>query len=118
MLKQIEKLALITWESLQDEYPALVGVKCPTIRFNNRLTRTAGWFLYDIDVIELGAKFMLKYRAEMLGVILPHELAHAADFAIHGIPEHHRDFHRDSWGEIMNTLGIPANVFHSLDIYK
>jgi predicted SprT family Zn-dependent metalloprotease len=51
----------------------------------------------------------------MFTIILPHEIAHQADFDLFGESEKFCG-HGVKWAEIMLQLGLPANKYHDLKI--
>ena len=103
------------WEEYCEIFPRLVKFAPPKIVLNNRLTRTAGRNFQQDNVIELAAKFFIKNKAEMLGTILVHEIAHQIDFDLYGLSEKNCG-HGKKWCEVMVKLGLPANKYHSLTI--
>ena len=51
----------------------------------------------------------------MFAVILPHEMAHQADFNLFGDSEKNCG-HGRKWCEIMVRYGLPANKYHSMEL--
>lgn len=117
--KLLEKADHVWWR-LQTLYPDLRRYKTPTITLNGRFTRTAGIAYQEDQLIQLATKFLLhspKYRQIMYNEILPHELAHIADYLLFGYcPE--KCGHGTKWAEIMVQLGLKPNKFHSMDLTK
>jgi predicted SprT family Zn-dependent metalloprotease len=103
------------WEGYCEIFPRLVRYNPPKIVLNNRLTKTAGRCFQELNVIDLGAKFFPKNKAEMLRTILVHEIAHQIDFNLYGISEK-KCGHGKKWCEIMVQLGLEPNKYHSLTI--
>ena len=103
------------WDGYCEIFPRLVRYNPPKIILNNRLTRTAGRCFQTENMIDLGAKFFVKNKAEMLRTILVHEIAHQIDFNLYGESEL-KCGHGKKWCEVMVKLGLPANKFHSLTI--
>lgn len=103
------------WDEYCEIFPKLVKCDVPRIVLNNRFTRTAGCCYQDQNIIHLGTKFFAKNNAEMLAVILPHEMAHQIDFNLYGISEK-KCGHGKMWQKIMVQLGLPADRYHSLVI--
>ena len=103
------------WLALMESYPKLVRFDAPKIVLCNRLTRTAGKCYQEENRIHLGNKFFLNNHRAMMLEILPHEIAHQADFNIFGLSEKNCG-HGKKWCEIMVKLGLPANRYHSLTI--
>jgi predicted SprT family Zn-dependent metalloprotease len=103
------------WDTLCELYPALVKFDVPKIKLCNRKTVTAGC-CYQLDsIIDLAFKFFDKFEDRMILEILPHELAHQADYNLFGQSEK-KCGHGKKWCEIMVKLGLPANKYHYLKI--
>lgn len=120
MLTRAQKTANIWWREASKHWPInLAGKPCPTIQFNNRYTRAAGYAYGETNTIELGFKFFLhpEHRLTMFKVIIPHEVAHIVDFVIHG-EMHHSQFHGENWQRIMRKLGQLPNEYHFMDIVE
>ena len=103
------------WFALMESYPELVRFDAPKIVLCNRLTRTAGKCYQEENRIHLGNKFFQRNHNAMMLEILPHEIAHQADFNIFGLSEK-KCGHGKKWCAIMVKLGLPANKYHSLEI--
>lgn len=114
-LHTIETVTDNIWLALIESYPKLVRFDAPKIVLCNRLTRTAGKCYQEENRIHLGNKFFQRNHNAMMLEILPHEIAHQADFNIFGLSEKNCG-HGKKWCEIMVKLGLPANKFHSLTI--
>jgi len=111
----IEKTTDSIWSALAESYPKLVRFDAPKIVLCNRLTRTAGKNYQTENRIHIANKFFVRNYTEMFSVILPHEIAHQADFNLFGLSEKNCG-HGKKWCEIMVKLGLPANKYHSLTI--
>ena len=111
----VDQITDRTWDALCESYPKLVRYNPPKIILCNRLTRTAGKSYQEENRIHLANKFFAKHGANMRLVILPHEIAHQADFNLFGLSEKNCG-HGKKWCEIMVKLGLPANKYHSLTI--
>jgi len=111
----IEKTTDAIWSALAESYPKLVRFDAPKIILNNRLRVTAGRCWQAENRIDLATKFFARNSAEMFRVILPHEIAHSADYVLFGESEK-KCGHGKKWCEIMVELGLPANKYHSLEI--
>ena len=111
----IEKTTDSIWSALAESYPKLVRYDAPKIVLCNRLTRTAGKNYQTENRIHIANKFFVRNYTEMFSVILPHEIAHQADFNLFGLSEKNCG-HGKKWCEIMVKLGLPANKYHSLTI--
>jgi predicted SprT family Zn-dependent metalloprotease len=111
----IDHLTEGTWSDLCEMYPRLVRFNPPKIILCNRLTRTAGKCYQHENRIHLGAKFFAKHSANMRLVILPHEIAHQADFNLFGESEK-KCGHGRRWQEIMLQLDLAPNPYHSMEI--
>ena len=112
---KIEKATDSLWADLGKSYPKLVRFNSPKIVLCNRLTRTAGKNYQTENRIHLANKFFANNHSEMFSIILPHEIAHQADFNIFGVSEKNCG-HGKKWAEIMVKLGLPANKYHSLKL--
>lgn len=111
----LEKVTDHLWGELCESYPKLVRYNPPKIVLNNRLWRTAGRCWQIENQIDLATKFFARNSVEMFRVILPHEIAHSADFILFGESEK-RCGHGKNWCKIMEKLGLPADKYHSLEI--
>ena len=111
----IEKETDKLWDSLSESYPKLVRFNPPTIVLCNRLTKTAGKNYQTENRIHIANKFFARNTSKMFTVILPHEIAHQADFDLFGESEKFCG-HGVKWAEIMLQLGLPANKYHDLKI--
>ena len=112
------KIEIVTdkiWADLIKSYPKLVRFDAPKIVLCNRLTRTAGKNYQTENRIHLANKFFVRNHSEMMLTILPHEIAHQADFNLFGVYEKNNG-HGPNWAKIMVELGLPANRYHSLTI--
>ncbi len=108
------------WDRLCESYPRLVRYNPPAIKLNGRLWRTAGFCHQNENVVELGYKFFIAshdYYAEMIDIILPHEIIHQADFNLFGESEK-KCGHGKKWCEIMVKYGLEPNRFHSMEISR
>lgn len=103
------------WVKYNKTFSGLKMFKCPKIILNNRYTKTAGVNYQQLNEIQLAAKFFVKFEAEMLTVILPHELAHQIDFNLYGISDK-KCGHGKNWCNVMEKIGLPANKYHSLEL--
>ena len=103
------------WSALAESYPKLVRFDAPKIVLCNRLTRTAGKNYQTLNRIHLGNKFFQRNHNAMMLEILPHEIAHQADYNLFGESEK-KCGHGKNWAKIMVELGLPANKYHSLTI--
>lgn len=106
----------VIWNKLQKIHPKLKRITCPDIILNNRFTVTAGVAYQQERRIELATKFIIhsnKYYAIMFNVILPHELAHIADYDLFG-ESNKKCGHGDNWKMIMLQLGLKPDKFHPM----
>ena len=103
------------WVKYDKIFPGLKKFDCPKIILNNRFTNTAGCNNQTGNTIQLASKFLYKFQAEMLTVILPHEMAHQIDFNLYGVSEK-KCGHGENWRNIMVKLGLPPNKYHSLEL--
>lgn len=106
------------WRLMQHKLPELQQFDCPDIIMNNRLRATAGRCFYELNKIDIGTKFYLHSQAYQIyieKIILPHELAHQADFNIFGKSEL-KCGHGKNWQWIMtDILNLPANKYHKME---
>lgn len=115
LIYTVEKVTDSIWLGLIESYPKLVRFDAPKIVLCNRLTRTAGKNYQTLNCIHLANKFFVNNHREMMLTILPHEIAHQADFNIFGESEK-KCGHGKNWARIMVELGLPANKYHSLTL--
>ena len=115
LIYTVEKATNSVWSALAESYPKLVRFDPPKIVLCNRLTRTAGKCYQEENRIHIANKFFVRNYSEMFSVILPHEIAHQADFDLFGESEK-KCGHGEKWSEIMVKLGLPADKYHSLEI--
>jgi len=105
----------LIWNEFCISFPKLVRFNPPKIVLCNRLTKCAGKNYQTEDRIHLGNKFFANNYATMFAVILPHELAHQADYNLFGESEKICG-HGKKWCEIMVRYGLPANIYHSMEL--
>lgn len=103
----------VAWLKLCALYPALKPEQMPIIQFNGRLTKTGAWVYVTERVIEVSRKLYQGNEDEYANVLIPHELAHQADFDLYGMPKRGQD-HKGTWIEIMQALGLPPDRYHNL----
>ena len=106
----------IIWNKLQVIHPKLKSMDCPNIILNNRFTATAGMAYQSDRRIEMATKFIIhsaEYYAIMFNVILPHELAHIADYDLFG-ESNKKCGHGDNWKMIMVQLELKPDKYHSM----
>ena len=103
------------WDEFCESYPKLVWFNPPKIVLCNRLYRTAGKSYQTENRIHLANKFFTNNNAVMFSVILPHELAHQADYNLFGDSEKNCG-HGKKWCESMVNYGLPANKYHSMTL--
>jgi predicted SprT family Zn-dependent metalloprotease len=116
-LRQIvESHCSTVWQALQALYPGLGAM--PVVQVSGRLTRTAGRCWQREQIVEFGTKFLLHSEPAqivMMRQIVPHELAHAADWQLYGESEL-RCGHGRGWREIMLRYGVAPNKYHRLTL--
>jgi len=114
----ITKKANAVWRMMQYKMPELQQFDCPDINMNNRLRSTAGQCWVERNRIDIATKFLLHsqaYQVYMMEIILPHELAHQADFNVFGTSEL-KCGHGKYWQYIMtDILNLPANKYHKME---
>lgn len=111
----LNRYASELWAKYTKTFSGLSKFKCPKIILNNRFTKTAGCNHQALNQIELASKFFIKNQAEMLTIILPHELAHQIDFNLYGVSDK-KCGHGETWNNIMIQIGLPANKYHYLEL--
>ena len=120
LLKIIQRETVMIWDSLCEIYTPLVHYNEPKLELNGRLWRTAGLCFQPENRIQLASKFFYantEYRNYMTDVILPHEIAHQADFNLFGASEKNCG-HGEKWAEIMVQLNLDANPYHTMEITR
>jgi len=103
------------WNKLCKEYSVLSAYNPPKIELCNRIYVTAGACYQEQNRIKLARKFFVNNSGAMFKIILPHELAHQADYHIFGTSEK-RCGHGRRWKEIMLQLGLDANPYHDMTL--
>jgi predicted SprT family Zn-dependent metalloprotease len=104
------------WAAFSALYPDLRTM--PDVQVSGRLTRTAGRCWQPENIVEFGTKFLMHSRETqiiMMQQIVPHELAHAADWQLYGESEM-KCGHGRGWREIMMNYGLPPNRFHRMEL--
>lgn len=112
----LNKRAVHVWAMLCEIRPALVRFDPPTVHLNNRLYRVAGYCYQERNRVELGTKFFIysaDFHAEMINVILPHEIIHQADYNLYGDSELPCG-HGKQWRQLMLDYGLPDDPLHDL----
>ena len=118
LLNILKRETVMLWDTLCEIYTPLVHRNEPKIELNPYCWRTAGMCYQDQNLIQLSYKFFVaktQYRDYMLDVILPHEVAHQADWFLYGESEKTCG-HGVHWCEIMVQLGLEPNPFHNMEI--
>ena len=120
LLSNLQRQTVMLWDSLCEIYTPLVHYNEPKLELNGRLWRTAGMCFQEDNRIQMATKFFLankNYCNTMWDVILPHEIAHQADFNLFGKSEKICG-HGEKWAEIMVQLNLEANPYHSMEIKR
>ena len=120
LLNIIHRETVMIWDTLCEIYTPLVHYNEPKLELNGRLWRTAGMCFQAENRIQIATKFFLaktEYRNYMLDVILPHEIAHQADYNLFGDSEKICG-HGENWAKIMVQLNLDANPYHSMEINR
>jgi len=112
---QILRKTDLVWNEFCISFPKLVRYNPPKIVLCNRLTKCAGKNYQEENRVHLANKFFANNTATMFAVILPHELAHQADWDLFGLSEK-KCGHGKKWCEIMVKYGLPANKYHSMEL--
>ena len=118
LLTLLQRETVMVWDTLCEIYTPLVSYDPPKLELNPYVWRTAGLCFQEENRVQLGYKFFKagnKTFNYMVDVILPHELAHQADWFLHGESEKICG-HGKKWREIMVNLGLKPNPFHSMEI--
>ena len=115
--KTLQALTDKLWEEYCEIFPRLVRFDSPTLKVNNRLTKTAGRCFFEENFIDLGGKFLAQHESTMLRVILPHEIAHQIDYNLNGWHTR-KPFHGSPWVKIMVKIGQEPNPYHSMELKK
>jgi predicted SprT family Zn-dependent metalloprotease len=117
--EQIRQIVLrvcyANWQALQQAYGPRLG-EMPEIQVNGRLTSTAGRCWQPEQVCDFSIPFLLhsaETRVHMVKQVIPHELAHAADWQLYGESEV-KHGHGRRWAEIMRVLGCAPERFHHM----
>lgn len=110
----VENAADMHWLRLQKLYPELKPHGRPQIRFDARYKKCLGFCDSENKTITLAYKYFPKNRDTMLNEVLPHELAHFADYCMIGWKEWEiLEGHGPNWRKIMVSLGLEP----TLEIY-
>jgi SprT protein len=83
------------------------------VEFKRSLGLTAGLAYGSEKRIVLNEKLFLRNKGDFFSEIIPHEVAHILQDIL--CPEEVED-HGKCWKELMHILGLPANVYHNLDV--
>lgn len=100
--------AWVRFESQHDK----IGRK-PSIILNTRTWRTAGRAWLEQGIIELSYKLFIHHRDEFIRVIIPHEAAHHVAFRVYEDAGH-----GPAWKQVMVDYGLPAKLYHSMELPK
>ena len=109
----LQDLANNLWDEYIEIFPALVRFDCPKIVLNNRYTKTAGMARLTKGQCDISAKFLAKFPDEVLGQVLPHELAHFIDYNLNGWFTGKRG-HGLEWQIIMEKIGKNTARCHTM----
>ena len=116
-IETLEKVTDHIWAELIESYPKLVRFNAPKIVLNNRFTKTAGCNYQTLNQIDLASKFFARNSVQMFSSILPHEIAHQADYNLFGDSEKNCG-HGVKWCEIMVNYGLDADPYHTMEIKR
>jgi predicted SprT family Zn-dependent metalloprotease len=120
ILDIMKRESVMIWDSLCEIYTPLVHFNEPKVELNGRFWRCAGICFQEENRIQLATKFFFanaKYRDIMTDVILPHEIIHQADYNLFGLSEK-KCGHGEKWCEIMVKYGLPAEIYHNMEITR
>lgn len=118
--KTVDFKAAAIWQKLVRMHSELAGFDVPQVKLNGRLYRTAGRCYQDQNLVELGTQFFSHsdaWAANMLEVILPHEIIHRADFVLYGQSEK-KCGHGKNWQRLMVQYGLEPAKLHTMWIDK
>lgn len=116
LLAHINSEADKLWEELTILNPRLIRFTRPEIRLNAKFTNQAGRCYNDLSFIDLGLKFFPKYHVRIMRETLPHEICHAADFALHNTECTPKKSHGKEWQKLMLQLGLIPNQYHDMTL--
>ena len=116
LLAKCNRYADAYWLELTRRNSALSRYTRPEIRLNARFSNMAGRCYDDLSFIDLGLKFFPKYHVRMFNEVLPHEICHAADFAINKTPCTAKQSHGKKWQNLMLQLGLIPSQFHDMTL--
>lgn len=111
LFNRVTRLTNGYWENFIEIRPALVRFNPPKIVLNPRLWVTGGYAKQEEREMNLSIKFIVssqKHAKFMQQVIIPHELAHHADFDLYGFSEKACG-HGEQWAKLMVDFGLPAD---------
>jgi predicted SprT family Zn-dependent metalloprotease len=120
LLTNLQRQTVMLWDTLCEIYTPLVHYNEPKLELNGRLWRCAGMCFQEDNRIQMATKFFFaktEYHDTMWNVILPHEIAHQADFNLFGKSEK-KCGHGENWAKIMVQLNLDANPYHSMEITR
>ena len=115
--REINLRARAIWDILCEIRPRLRRFPTPRVELSNRLWVTAGECYQLERRIVLGNKFIKKYRAKMLQVILPHELIHQADYDLYGESEK-KCGHGKRWAQLMIEYGLEPEPYTTMTVNR
>ena len=99
----------VVWEFLRTLYPQIPeNPPIVYLTYHMEDDSHAGMCVWGDDYIDLHVKYCFQYFDEMLTVILPHELAHMADWYIK--PPFR--FHGRNWKDILQDMGLDPDPYH------
>lgn len=113
LITDISTRSDIIWRKYNILFPELRVFNKPAIMLNNRIYRTAGRCIVEDNIVELSSRLFINNYSAMLDIILPHEIAHQIDYNLNGLPNR---WHGKSWQYIMESFGLPADTYHTLEI--
>lgn len=101
----LEVIAKPIWDKYCDIYPKLKSFPMPVIRFDGRLTKTAGLCWDYKNYIQISRKLFAAEQEYFITEIIPHEIAHQVAFDLWGESE---DLHSRFWIKAMRDYGLPV----------
>ncbi len=104
----MQKYSCRVWLEICSMFPALDIQDVPAVKLNFRFSRTLGCCYPEQHRVEFSAKALLqdaRTQQVMLDEVVAHELAHYADYLLHGLSEA-KCGHGSGWTKIMRALAL------------
>lgn len=118
MKTQLQRIAQLSanraWERLALRWPQSKLGMVPIVVMNGRLKTTAGRAWLEAGKIDLSVSLMTDFPRQFCMDTVPHECAHIAAFRVFGYGLQRGESHGKPWAMMMQDLGLPANVYHTM----